>query len=156
MRVVFIRRIKWIRSFSVDVYNVLRSADQVRECVCKWLIAQLSGLNLNNMWSKGLTLWRIMLCMLLVASACAAAVRGESRPRAEWEPPAHLRSHSASLHRCYFRRNLRWNYVKSSRMCSIFGDSLRWSFIWQNDLVTELLSGFFYSLLCLSGWVEWR
>ncbi|KAJ8711750.1 hypothetical protein PYW08_008704 [Mythimna loreyi] len=29
------------------------------------------------MWSKGLTPWRIMLCMLLVASACAAAVRAD-------------------------------------------------------------------------------
>ncbi|KAJ8709186.1 hypothetical protein PYW07_009012 [Mythimna separata] len=29
------------------------------------------------MWSKGLTPWRILLCMLLVASACAAAVRAD-------------------------------------------------------------------------------
>uniref|UniRef100_A0A2H1WFS3 SFRICE_007482 n=1 Tax=Spodoptera frugiperda TaxID=7108 RepID=A0A2H1WFS3_SPOFR len=29
------------------------------------------------MWSKGLTPWRILLCMLLVASACAATVRAD-------------------------------------------------------------------------------
>uniref|UniRef100_A0A2A4JAL8 Dynamin-type G domain-containing protein n=1 Tax=Heliothis virescens TaxID=7102 RepID=A0A2A4JAL8_HELVI len=35
------------------------------------------------MWSKGFTLWRIMLCMLLAVSACAAAVRADDEVPSE-------------------------------------------------------------------------
>ncbi|XP_047034600.1 sarcalumenin [Helicoverpa zea] len=35
------------------------------------------------MWSKGFTLWRIMLCMLLAVSACAAVVRADDEVPSE-------------------------------------------------------------------------